>query len=307
MKKFLKHVFLFFAPVAVLLVACEWALRCIPNDAHFRETQLQKHKQTITTLILGDSHPYFGINPEYINQQTFNLAAVSETPDLTAEVLKHEINRLPKLKTLVVGLSYFSLYESLNRGSETWRLRHYNIYRSMQVGKFPQNHLEIASFSMLQNIDRLLSYYAHDKSEVTCNAFGAGVTYRDFNSKRLRESAVIAAKRHTFDLQSADVQLQRTTQRKALQNIVSLAAKHNIKVVFVLLPAMDTYRELIPFEQKQEMLQVVQQLQKINTELQFLDFTADPRFVPHDFYDADHLNAAGAQKMSSILAAWLAN
>ncbi len=307
MKKFLKHVFLFFAPVAVLLVACEWALRCIPNDANFRETQLHKHKQTITTLILGDSHPYFGINPEYINPQTFNLASVSETPDVTLAVLKHEINRLPKLNTVVVGVSYFSLYESLILGSEAWRLRHYNIYRSMQFGKFPQNHLEMGSFSMLQNIDRLLGYYVHNKSEVTCSAFGAGITYQDFDAKRLRESAAISAKRHTFDLQATDVKLQRTAQKQALQNIVLLATQHNIRVVFVLLPATDSYRTLIPVEQKQEIVHVVQQLQNTASNIRFLDFSTDPRFVMHDFYDADHLNAAGAQKLSSILAIWLAN
>ncbi len=301
MKKFVQHILLFLAPVFVLVCCFELALRCIPNDASFREEQLNKRRNQMTTLILGDSHPYFGINPKFISESSFNLAAVSETPDVTALVLAHEINRLPKLKTVVVGVSYFSLFESLPLGSEAWRLRHYTIYRQMHLGTYPKHYFESSSFSTLQNISRLYAYYGKDNSEISCNVFGAGVTYTSFNSLRIQATARTAAKRHTFDLTAAATTSQIRKQQAALNEIVTLASKHKIKLLFTILPVTNSYRNQIPEQQRQLVEQTLTNLAKNNEHVRFRDFSDNPNFKMHDFYDADHLNIKGAQKCSKML------
>lgn len=307
MKKFIRHIALFLAPVLVLLFCFEWALRCIPNDGSFREKQLNERRNQITTLILGDSHPYFGIDPKFMSGSSFNLAAVSETPDLTALILAHEIKRLPKLKTVVVGVSYFSLFESLEAGSESWRLRHYTIYRHMHVGTYPKHYFESSSFSTMQNIKRLYEYYVENQSEISCNNYGAGNTYTNSDSMRIQETAHTAAKRHTFNLTDAATKTWQYKQQAALKDMVLQAERHKIRLIFTILPVTNNYRNRIPEQQRQLVEHTLKNLATNNEHVRFLDFSDNRNFKTQDFYDADHLNTTGAKKLSILLNQHLAD
>jgi hypothetical protein len=78
MKKFLKIFIYFFIPIVIASACLEVYMRHIPNSYKYKDEWMKKNGNTVETLILGSSHAYYGINPEYLSWKAFNLANVSQ-------------------------------------------------------------------------------------------------------------------------------------------------------------------------------------------------------------------------------------
>ncbi|WP_396198942.1 hypothetical protein [Flavobacterium sp.] len=107
MKKFWLHILKIIVPIFIFFLVLEIALQKIPNDYQLKKSYLDQNASKINTLILGSSHTYFGINPEYFSKQTFNAAYVSQTLDLDKELLHHYKDKLTNLETVIIPISYF--------------------------------------------------------------------------------------------------------------------------------------------------------------------------------------------------------
>ena len=114
MKKFLFHLSKIILPILFFFLVLEIAIRKIPNDYQLKKDYLDKNAAEINTLILGSSHTFYGLNPEYFSKKTFNAAYVSQSLDLDYEILKKYDSKLKNLKTVIVPISYFSLFETLD-------------------------------------------------------------------------------------------------------------------------------------------------------------------------------------------------
>ena len=88
MKKFWLHILKIILPIFIFFLVLEIAIRKIPNDYQLKKVYLDKNASKINTLILGSSHSFYGINPEYFSKHTFNAAYVSQTLDLDDELLQ---------------------------------------------------------------------------------------------------------------------------------------------------------------------------------------------------------------------------
>ena len=123
MKKFLFHLSKIILPILFFFLVLEIAIRKIPNDYQLKKDYLDKNAAEINTLILGSSHTFYGLNPEYFSKKTFNAAYVSQSLDLDYEILKKYDSKLKNLKTVIVPISYFSLFETLDTDVEKWRIK----------------------------------------------------------------------------------------------------------------------------------------------------------------------------------------
>ena len=123
MKKFLFHVSKIIIPIVLFFLVLEIAIRNIPNDYQLKKEYLDKNAEEINTLILGSSHTFYGVNPEYFSKKTFNAAYVSQSLDLDFEILNAYNSKLKKLKTVIIPISYFSLFETLETDIEKWRIK----------------------------------------------------------------------------------------------------------------------------------------------------------------------------------------
>ena len=73
----------------VILVSLELLFRGIPNEYTFKKDYLDLHSNEIETLILGNSHNYYGLNPAYFNDyNTFNAAFTVQRTYFDLEILK---------------------------------------------------------------------------------------------------------------------------------------------------------------------------------------------------------------------------
>ena len=92
----------------------ECLLRQIPNVYRFKRNYLDTNSDKVEILFLGNSHSYFGLNPEYTEKRSFNAGHVSQTLDYDLEILKKYENKWENLEFIVIPISYFTLFDKMS-------------------------------------------------------------------------------------------------------------------------------------------------------------------------------------------------
>jgi hypothetical protein len=296
MKKFLKHTVAFLIPVLVIMISMELALRYIPNDYELKDTQIELKKESVKTLILGSSHSLYGLNPEYFSEEAYNLAHVSQTIDLDYLLLKKYIKKLPKLKTVVIRLSYTTLHEQLDDSAESWRQKDYNLYYNLNVSNTLKLHSEVLSVKLKNNLKRLKSYYLEDEKSISVVNSGWAFFEKQHEGKSLEELGLLVAKKHTAkdnDLVEENIEF--------LDKIVNLCSGQNVNVIFVTLPAYKSYRDNLSEPQLDMVISTGEKMKRKYSNCNYLNLMQNENFTATDFYDADHLNTNGAKKLSILI------
>ena len=302
MRKFIIRTFLFILPVLAIAVSAEILLRKIPNDYSYKSKYLDQHAGEIETLILGSSHTYRGINPDYISGKAFNASYVSQSLNYDYEILKKYQNKLSNLKTIVLPISYFTLFSKIELGLESWRVKNYHIYYHIHNGGLVSDYFEVLSNKPKVNLKRIYGYYFKHKVTVTCSTLGWGKIYKSKKSRDLAETGITAAKRHTRgDIHSEDQQQLLKENMLILNTMIKWCKNKNVKILLFTPPAFISYRQNINSEQYNFTVNTVKNLALQYDNLRYINLFDDPEFVSTDFYNADHLNPAGAEKLSKLI------
>jgi hypothetical protein len=294
MKKFLFHLLKIILPILFFFLVLEIAIRKIPNDYQLKKAYLDENATEINTLILGSSHTFYGINPEYFSKKTFNAAYVSQSLDLDYEILKEYNSELTNLKTVVIPISYFSLFETLESDVEKWRIKNYVMYYG-----FENNYQFTANFETLnndikENVKKTIKYYILNTSFITTSNLGWGTNFNSKNKKQLKGE--VTAKKHTaknFDLYQENL--------NTLHKIITLCKKNNTKIIFITTPTHESYYQNLNKIQLEKTTNTISDLVNKNSNCDYLNLLNSEKFTRKDFYDADHLNEIGAKKLSLYL------
>lgn len=294
MKKFLFHILKIILPILLFLLGLEIAIRKIPNDYQLKKDYLDQNASEINTLILGSSHTFYGINPEYFSKKTFNAAYVSQSLDLDYEILKTYNLKFKNLKRVIIPISYFSLFETLETDVEKWRMKNYSLYYDLNIETNINNKLEILNSDIQSNLKKSIKHYLLNKSFITSSKLGWGTDFKSKNKKAFKGE--FTAKKHTvknFDLFYDNL--------KSLRNIITLCKKKNIKIIFVTTPTHKSYYQNLNQIQLEKTTKTISELVKQNPNCVYLNLLQSESFTDEDFYDADHLNEIGAKKLALFL------
>lgn len=296
MRTFVAKIALFVFPIVLVAIAMELLLRAIPNDFEYKKACLKEKASTIETLIIGNSHTLYGLDPEFFDGNVFNLSQVSQSPDLDQIVLEHFMPAMPNLKTLIIRLSYDSTFEQLQNSNESWRLKNYYLYYGVPENVAVVNKFEILAVSMKFNLKRLWNYYIKDMPgiEVTQSGFGM-TTYQDLKPD-LETTGPIAAKRHT-----SDTAIYFEENKKIYEAIILDCKKKGIEVVLVTLPTYKSYYNNLNTKQLNSTVVFGETQHKKYDNVTYYNLLKDASFDETDFFDADHLNEKGAKKLSMYL------
>ena len=139
MKSFAIKTLLFCFPVVLAIIGVEILLINTENNYQYKHEYLLKNNKEIETLIFGSSYAYYGINPTLLNTNSFNLANPSQSLYFHHILLTKHLANLPKLKTIIINISYSSL--SRKRSQETWRKYYYHHYMDAEVDLISKNSL----------------------------------------------------------------------------------------------------------------------------------------------------------------------
>ena len=296
MKRFTFNIFLFLLPILIIGVALEFFLREIPNQYTLKANYIITNSSKIETLVLGSSHTYYGVNPVYFTKPCFNIANISQSLNFDYELLKKHEHELNNLNTVIIPISYFSLFEKLDEGEESWRIKNYTIYYDLDVSDKLAKNSEVLSISLDDNISRISSYYLINNFTLNCSELGWGNSYRLEESLDLDKTGISSAKRHTIDhLKLLEENL--TT----LKSIINLCNKHNVNVLLFTPPAYESYYKNLNKMQLDITINNAQKLSGSHGNCTYINLLKDSSFTKNDFYDADHLNNKGAKKLSELL------
>jgi hypothetical protein len=283
-------------PIMVFGSAMEILLRQIPNPYKVKTAYFEKRKDSIKTLILGSSHTFYGVNPEFISNEAFNFANVSQTIDIDYKYLEFLGEQMPNLEYVIIRLSYATLYEQLGVLDENWRIKDYNIYTYNKLD-FKVNHqFEIFSVKLRTNINRLLSHYVIGDYIVGSSESGWGIEPRNENVNGLNKTGELTAKKHTIsDKYLYDDNLL------YLNKIMSYCENRNIRVLLVTTPTYRSYYSNLEQQQLQETVEIGIEMEKKYSNCNYYNLLKSSSFTEIDFYDGDHLNKMGAKKLTKLM------
>lgn len=291
MKKILKKISLFLLPIVLLGLIFEVMLRRIPNEYSYKRTYLEQHADSIQILFLGSSHAYLGINPQYISANSFNAAISSQSIDYDLQILQKFDKQLTHLKYVVLPISYFTLFTNLSQAAEAWRVKYYMLYLKLNSSNKPSNYTEILCGSLELNLKKLAIYYVRHKETVGCSPLGWQIPFP--TNQDVAATGLEGAKKHTQKSKALFA-----TQKSILEKIISLAKQKNAVVLFYTPPAYHTYYDNLDTAQMNLTVNTAQELVSTHDNTYYHSFLKDSSFNINDFYDGDHMNGAGAEKLS---------
>ncbi len=304
MKRFIVKLLVFLSPILILAVGMELLLRCVDNSYKYKSTYMKTRGGSINTLIMGSSHSFYGIDPDYLSGDAFNLSHPSQTLEFDEKlILKYE-NQLTSLKTLYLPISMFTLYGRLEDSVENWRENNYSLYYGIHTGYGLGQYIELFARKFKINVGILYAYYLKGEQDLVCSRLGWGIAYSPGKMRDLELTADDAVRRHTnFNIHSPKYREIFEENVATLKRIISWADKRNVKVILLTLPAYKTYRENphLNSEVVERTIETAESVARTFGNCDYLNLYDSDSFTIADFYDADHLNHDGAEKLTRIL------
>lgn len=297
MGKFIKNVLIFFLPIILLGSSMEILLRRIPNDYAYKANYLDENSKNIKVLFLGSSHAYYGINPNYIPENSFNASYVSQSLSYDYEILEKYRNRLDSLEYIVIPISYFSLFFDLGSSSESWRTKNYSLYYGITSSNI-SDYFELLSNKTDINVERIKLYYWLGQTNISCSELGWGLGFNLKNRSKSRqdliESGQVAAERHY----TVSSETNLSGNLDILNEFIQYASEKSVQIIFYTPPAYYSYIENLNKIQLDYTITTMTQLDEKYQNVNYVNYLNDTSFTEIDFFNADHLDELGAEKLT---------
>jgi len=304
MRRFYLKIALFLLPLFAVWFALEFFYRQVPNTYSYKNEELQKSYKEIETIVFGDSHSFFGINPLYFESRTFNISNISQSLLLDELLLASHIDNIPLLKTVILNVSYFTLSAKEDNIENTWRKYFYHHNMEVTVPSISIWNPKRYSMALIQRFDKsldLVSAYFQRGTIITTKPSGFGM--QDASSIICDKEAIskVIAKKHE------DYSLDFTSNISRLDRMVKLCKQYGIDVVLLEMPVHPAYYKVLNPRKKLKIKTTLGQLSKKYDNAFYLDLSTNSLFDKNDLRDADHLTNAGAQKCSELLNTYIKN
>ena len=125
---------LFALIVGCLLGAGEWAVRRYVPNPYRTKAERMEHGPMPRSIVLGNSHSYYGVRPDMLPAPAVSLANVSQPLAYDLELLRHyeALGRLDSLRFIVAQVSFTSLFDKDFEDTPEWyRCINYKLYMGL--------------------------------------------------------------------------------------------------------------------------------------------------------------------------------
>jgi len=282
--------------ILVPLVVAEVYVENLPNPSRDKHLWMKGNSRRVTTLILGNSQPFYGVRPEMLPGVAYNLAQVSQTYRYDDYLLRHYST--DSLRNVILGFSYFSLYEDFeNMPGEQYLGIRYRIYMDCDI--HPRLGYYGFEFSSINSLtEKLRSIW--EPSHLAWDSLGRGTDYTLTARPEVWDTGESAAANNTY----SDTTLV-ALNTALLDGIMNYCCERNINLVLFNHPLTASFRKAQSADQCRRNSGVLNTLLRKYPEVVYLDLTADSSFTDSDFYDSFHVNEYGAARLTRILAQYL--
>ena len=302
MRRLYLKIALFLAPLFLVWLALEVFYRQVPNNYSYKDQQLQNVAANVQTLVMGDSHAFYGINPVYFKDPTFNLSNISQSLLTDELLLEKHIANLPALKTVFINISYFTLSAKDNALESNWRKYFYHHNMGITAPSISFWNPQRYSMALIQRFDKsmdLVQKYHNNYTIVNATPLGYGMQDASDIVKDKEAISIVIANKH----EDNSLDFKHNTAR--LQRIIALCKKYEVAVVLLEMPVYPAYYNLLDTEKKEKIKSNLNNLSGVDDTVFYLDLSTNPLFEKPDLRDADHLTNSGAKKCSEYLNTYL--
>lgn len=298
-KKILLKIIVFCLPLIVVIGYLEYQLQHKPFISSYATKKyfLEQQLDSVETLVLGSSQTFNGINPAEFKSKTFNLANVSQTIFYDKRLTLKYLPKLPKLKTVIINISYFSFFYQIADIKENWRDYYYanhfgTRYNNLEYGSL-SNYSFFALYQPMHSLKLAINKFKDsDAIEILSNGYQPKYVQELINDS-VGKSRVDIHNKEYFPKRKKEIEDDLSDFIKQLKN-------KNINIIFVTTPVFKTYSKYCNKDILSNNIAFINQLcSRYN--YRYLNFFTDSRFVKDDFFDNDHLKNNGAMKLSKII------
>lgn len=299
--KFFLRLFFFLFPLLLLAITGEILLRRVPNDYSYKSEYLDRHSEDIRVLILGSSHSYSGINPDYFNCHAFNAAHVSQAFDYDFLIFEKYRSRLSNLKAVIMPISYFTFWEEMETCGEPWRMTYYNLYYHLKKYRSVRYDFEIFGNQRV-NLNKFITYYIKRDKTVLSSERGWNTINLSRKPLDLDETAKSAMRNHTIPEIDSKENIRRFQENlHRLEKLLSFCSAQGVKVLFFTPPASEAYRNRLDKKQMDTTFETIRLVESEHSNCDYINLLETPLFTDEDYFDSNHLNPEGARKLSLLL------
>ena len=298
MKSFYIKIFLFLLPALVVWSGLEIFYRSTETNYTFKHKKLVERSDDVETLILGNSHALYGINPRYFNSETLNISNISQSLYFDELILEKHLDDLNNLKAVVLTISYFSLSQQDDASEDLWRKYFYSKQMKLEVPTISEYDIKNYSLALTRRFNKsveLVKEYADKETIITCDSAGYGLQDESNIVDDKEGIAQLIAKKHE------DNSMDFLNNIERLKRIISKCDSKNVKVILVEMPVYKTYYDLLNPIKKEKIISTCNLLTEENDNVYYLKLSQHPDFLSTDLRDADHLTNEGAKKCSVVI------
>lgn len=292
MKHFIIKSTIFSVFIIFTLAIGEILVRHQPNPYKIKNAWIQGNPESVKTLILGSSHTYYGVRPEFLDS-AYNLANTSQNLKYDYFMLEHYASRCSNLRNVVLPISYFTFFsKEFEETKDWWIAINYKLYMGCPYHSwFSKYGAEVFHLPVYAGKIKSL---IKGVTKIECDSLGWGTNFKaeDKPENWDGDVALKAVQRHTVDdWSSLDKNLS------YFEKIKRFCRERNIRLVLITTPTYHTYFSQLDNRQLTKMNEII----KANADVEYYNFLRDSRFEDEDFYDSDHLSDVGAKKFSLLL------
>lgn len=291
MKKALARLALFLFLILAPVAAGEVYVRSLPNAARSKHAFMSAHSGEVDVLVLGSSHTYYGIEPSLLSAHAFSLAQVSQTYDYDCALLRHYA--LPRLRWVVLPVSYFSLFERTDGDAANWHTAsRYELYMGMRrYGWWERERWEATDFKAFA--EKMKSLW--QRPRMRWSGRGQGREY------------VLEARAADWDDGAARARANTygglPTEQSHLEHIATVCRARRVRLMLVTTPVCPSFAAAEDARQVRLTDSVMTRFMGRHGEVTRLDLGHSGAFTAEDFFDGDHLNTRGARRLTLMVRA----
>lgn len=304
MKKFFTNVLLFLLPLIVLLVGVELVARSIPNNFRYKTEWMDKNKESLRILVLGESATYRAVNTGML-RNAFCLANPSQVLEIDSFLLSKYIGECPQLKTVILPLDYGNLFHCSyeDRGGKDWNLAiYYNLYMGYDKhGIFSKYHYETSCpMILISKFKKYLSKTLSGKKyQISCDSLGwGGRNNKDKEIKNMsaEEIKTIISQSKEFDIKSVQKNCE------YVLSIIKLCKDCNIRLILLHTPYYAQFNKYIDKTKEGILDSVVNHICE-KDHIEYYNYRKDARISDNTdyFLNPTHLSPKGADAFTEIL------
>ena len=305
MKLFIRRVLVFISPLVVILLLSELFLREMETGFKIKNQQLIASADSIELLILGNSHENDGLDPRQFSVYAFNLAQVGQSLYYDKRIALSHIDRLKKLKYVLIGVDFHSLYYSdfgmvdlcvyygygvggKNRMSLLSKCSYLAGYKQWMLKEFMERSLD-KKYKVVKALDVESGV---NFGEPFVKGFVPYTNETDLRDTLLQERAGYFNHLVQESQERGDI-------IRDLEDFITALKRRNIIPILITTPCYGPFRELLDHRvQEQNKTDILAMAEKF--QIAWWDYFELP-LSADCFYNCDHLNGRGAAVFSGIV------